>query len=71
MRLLALERFFILRIRETFGKLKSIKGELADTYDKKNRLENKALSCKDIKDSRSFDYTYGTSSACAAPLLEL
>lgn len=41
MRLLALEGFFILRIREAFGKLKSTKEELADTYEKKNRLENK------------------------------
>lgn len=51
--LLALEWFFILWIRETLRKLKSIKEELADTYDKKNHLENKALSCKDIKDSKS------------------
>lgn len=53
MRLLALEWFFILRIREAFGKLRSIKEELADTYDKKNHLENKGLSCKGIKDSKS------------------
>lgn len=48
--LLALEWFFILGIRETFRKLKSIKEELADMYNKKNNLENKALSCRSVKD---------------------